>query len=390
MFLARPTSFLVLTLVLAPVGLSPALGQAAPPAAPAVPAPAVPAPAAATVPSPAVPDAAEARDRGCMLFVSSEPMGALVFVDGAQEPQRSPLLLRGLKAGLHRLKIVREGWLMKEAEVELPATSAVEFRLSPLEPRLHFEGEPALTLKGEPLRPADGVFRFSPGVLKLIPGREGLDIEPVFGRQDLLDGVRLALPLFIGLTGVLTAREIIAPPGGSFVLDPELAASALVSGGLLGCDIALEAERTSFLQSYRVGSSEAGSMEVAARSRFEAAVQAESHGDFAAALGQFEALAKDYPGSPLAPKAIFEAARLQYIAGDRAGAAESYREIVEDYPIVELYDRAVKGLADCYLAAGDTKDALDELDLLTYLGPGLSREEIELFRKSILPGPDSH
>ncbi len=317
-------------------------------------------------------------------------MGALVFVDGVQEPRRSPLLLRGLKAGLHRLTIVRAGWFMTEVALELPATSAVDFRLSPLEPRLHFEGEPALRLKGEPLRPADGVFRFSPGALQLKPGREGLDIEPIFDRQNLLDGVRLALPLFIGLTGVLTAREIIAPPGGSFVLDPELAASALISGGLLGFDIALEARRESFLESYRVGSSEAGSMEIAARSRFEAAVQAESHGDFATALGQFEAVAKDYPESPLAPKAIFEGARLQYIEGDRAGAAESYREIVEEYPVVELYDRAVKGLADCYLAAGDPKDALGELDLLTYLGPGLGRDEIELFRKSILAVPASH
>jgi hypothetical protein len=321
------------------------------------------------------------------LFVSSDPMGAKVYLDGVELAGRTPLLLRDVAAGSHRLRIEKEAWMTKEAQVEVPATNAVDFGLSPVDPALHFEGESAVRVAGQSVDPADGSFSLKAGALTLQPGRDGIDVTPVFGRQRLLDGIRFALPLFIGLTGVLTAREIYAPRKSPFVIAPELAASTLIGGGLLGWDIALEAERKSFVEQYRVEARGPESLAIVAKMKFEAAGESLIQGNFESALSQFEAIARDYPDSPIAPRAIFECAGLKYTAGDREGAAEAFRSIVQDYPLVDLYDRSLKGLADCLSAEGDAAGALAQLDLLTYLGPGLTREEIRLYRQSILDLP---
>jgi hypothetical protein len=318
-----------------------------------------------------------------VLFVSSDPMGARIFLDGQELAGPTPSLIRALPAGAHVLRVEKGGYWPQEARIETPTQISADFRLSPSEAMLHFEGEPAVRVGGRLVEPADGVIGFRSGSLALEAKRDEMTVTPIFGGQRLLDGIRFALPLFIGVAGVLTAREIFAPRPSPFVIAPELAASALIGGGLLGWDIALELRRKAFLERYRVEAREAGSLAIAARLRFEAADAELSRGAFDSARARFEAIARDYPESPIAARALFQGATLDYVAGDRRAAKEAFGRIVRDYPLLELYDRSLKGLADCLVAEGDVPGAVARLELLTYRGPGLSRDEVELYRRAL-------
>jgi tetratricopeptide (TPR) repeat protein len=330
---------------------------------------------------------AQALAAQSILFVASEPFGASVYIDGELQEGKSPLLLRGLSEGKHSVKIIKEGFLARELKIELPATQGFACALSPAEPLMHIDGEEEIRVAGKKVEEADGGIRLSTGTLTLRPTLNGIDLTPVFGGQKLIDGLEFALPLFLGLSGVLAVREIVWPRESALLVAPELVASSLIGGGLVAWDIVLEAEKKKFLASCEAQSEGPEILKLSAKLKFDEASETMVRGDFQLALERFAAIAEDYPESSLAPRALFELARLKYITGDKAGAVEDYRRIVEVYPVIELYDRALKALADCLAGSGDKEGAKAALDRMTFCGPGFSREEIESYRRSIDEAP---
>jgi len=314
------------------------------------------------------------------LFIVSEPMGAKVSLDGKALDRPSPLLLRDIGPGPHLLRFEKEGWYSQEIKTSLPGTEALQVTLVPKEPLVYVDGQDASSATASP--PADQVIRLPASGATLVPARGGLRVSPIFPRQGLLDGVNFSLPLFLGLTAVLTVREIYSPRDSNFIISPELAASALIGGGLLAWNIDLQIRRFRFLADHRPRGASMKSLSLEAKLRFDAANQALLGGDFDAALARFRELIQDYPDATIMPKALFETGRILFIKADIKGAEAAFREVAEDYPLPELHDRARKGLADCLVALGDKEGALEQLGLLTYNGAGLTREEVELYRRS--------
>ena len=341
--------------------------------------------AAATTPKPNAGAARTRTEAPAYLFVESDPLGAKLFLDGKELGHPSPILLRDLAPGEHRIRFEKEGWYAKDVVFEFPEADPLIVSLVPRAPLIYLET--AVVSKGGIDDSSAGgraasTIRLSSSPLELGAGREGMEIAPVFPRQKILDGVTFSLPLFLALTGVLTVREIYAPRSSAFAISPELAASALIGAGLLGWDIDLQIRRFHFLEGKTPSKESWRDLSLAARLRFDTASETLRGGDFESALSQFTALADEYPDDPIMPRALYETARLLFLRGDAGGAEKDFRALAEDYPMPELYDRAVKGLADCLLARGDKAGALEQLDHLTYNGSGLSREDIELYRQS--------
>lgn len=321
---------------------------------------------------------ARAQDAETHLYVVTSPFGARITLDGALLDRPSPLLLRGLPPGAHRLHVEKPGFYPADLEFSLPGETLVRVELLPRTALVYVEGP-------EPEGAVDpGVARRVSAPSSLLGvGSKGSSLGPLFPAQGLLDGVNFALPLFLGLTGVLTLREIYSPRDSSLIISPELAASALIGGGLLGWDIGLRVKKSRYLAAASEVPASWKDLALAAELRFEAAGAALRGANFDEALARFEELARDYPESSIAPKSLFESARILFLKGDAEGAKAAYRRVLDDYPLPELHDRAAKGLADCLLAAGDREGALRELEELTYDGYGLTREEMDLYLQTL-------
>ncbi len=318
---------------------------------------------------------------GSYLYLVTTPMGATVYLNGEALASPSPLLLRNMPTGSYLVRVEKDGWYDQSARIELPAERTKEFDLVPREPLAHMEGY--RTPAGEnPDARATGsaTIRFSSDALIFEPGEEGIVVAPVFPKQRLLDGVKMSLPLFLALTGVLTAREIYSPRDSDLVLAPELIASSLMGSGLFVWNVLLESERARFLRDHRIREASWEGLSLSARLRFEAAEEALAGGNFEVALSRFSELVDDYPDDPVMPRALFEIGRILIIKDDIAAAAEVYRTIAERYPLPDLHDRARKALADCLAEEGNLEGALEQLKLLSFNGSGLTREEVQLYR----------
>ena len=101
--------------------------------APAVPAAAAPRAAATPPRAPAKPEAANAAAPPSLgrLLVRSTPSGARVFVDGREEGT-TPLTVTDLERGVHRVRVVREGYATAERRITMTAGRSSQTMTVPL------------------------------------------------------------------------------------------------------------------------------------------------------------------------------------------------------------------------------------------------------------------
>ncbi len=288
--------------------------------------------------------AVSANTDNCYIFITSSPLGASVWLDGVSLNRRTPVVLKGLPAGRHKLLLRKNGFIDRETVLNTDGSGQFEFRLVSFDEALKFRG------------------------------------------QRSLDGIRLALPLFIGASAVFTAREIIWPHESSLPVEPEIIASAAVSGGLLAWDLVLESRKKSYVAALAETAAAPDSREEQAGEALAAARAVMAEGNFESALEAFNTIVSSYEGTRCAGIALYESARLSFILGDREKAEADYLRLIDTCPLPEIYDRAIKGLSDCRLAGADIQGALELLNALSYCGDCYTPEEIGLFRESMLRG----
>ncbi|HOX17435.1 MAG TPA: tetratricopeptide repeat protein [Spirochaetales bacterium] len=378
--LNRPALALAVLLAAASVAFAPpAFGEEAP--APAGTKPEAPAPGPEAAPEAAAGPATDAATgtagasepapgTGRLVFIAAEPLGGTVYIDGVRQDHFSPLLLRDFPEGAFTVRVEKEGYHPAEARIPAQGDAVLVLALVPERVEL---GLPDSGGEGSSLLLPSGTYH-------LWTGPAGLEVAAVYPRQRVLDGVRFALPAVGAVGAALAAREILAPREGDYLVSAELVAALGIGAGLLALDFVLESDRRDFLDAFRAETAPGSPDGTDALAVLQVADRALGRGDFGEALGRYEAFVEAFPDTRLSIQARLEIAGIRYLLGDLALAAELYRELTDEYPWPGLYDRAVKGRSDCALALGDPAGALELLELMSFSGGGLEREDIEIHR----------
>jgi tetratricopeptide (TPR) repeat protein len=314
---------------------------------------------------------------GGVLFVTSDPPGAAVILDGTRLDRATPVLVRGLAAGEHRVEISRPGYAAYAGEVTL-GLSAPEV-VSPSLPRTGFVAAAPgadVTIPGSDKAAAGsrlalplGTYTFSRDASRR------LSVAPVYPRQRLVDALAVGIPLFLGFATYITVES-----GGDPGMPPAAIASYATAATMIGAEAWLLGDRRRF--------------------REETALQAEAEGDAAAEQAAFDlalcllvsdrfpealaALDRIDRGSRLYPQALYKRASIHLLNGAYAAALADFDLIVRDYPLPDLYDRSLKAAADVLVEMGQYPEALDRLDRMVFLDVLYGHEEIDRYRCQVL------
>lgn len=314
------------------------------------------------------------------IFLNSDPIGAEVSAPGGRVLGRTPLVLSPSEAGwevgkTYPLRIRKTGYMDADVHVSVSGDG----------PSRHLVPLSALLASVRMGDYAEDVgYRLEYGALDLYSREDrGLRVPAIrrrYPRQGLLDGVRVALPFFLGVSALLAVSDITSPRDSGLLVSWELAGSTLVSAGLFGADLWLSRDRRRFLAAEdpaRVEWVATRSGAVGALAEARGLLDAGSPGAAAAVL---ERLIEGYPDSVLAPEATYLLGRLALSEGDAARAADLLGRVVRDLPAAEVYDKACKGLADARALQGDIPGALEALDRMAFLDPSYPPRVIELYR----------
>jgi tol-pal system protein YbgF len=86
---------------------------------------------------------------------------------------------------------------------------------------------------------------------------------------------------------------------------------------------------------------------------YDAALDQFKSANYAAAVASFQAFARTYPRSPLAPSAMYWAGNAQYALKDYRAAIATQRQLIATYPDSQKVPDAMLNIASCQLELGD-------------------------------------
>ncbi len=95
---------------------------------------------------------------------------------------------------------------------------------------------------------------------------------------------------------------------------------------------------------------------------YDSALDLFKSGNYAAAVTSFQAFARAYPKSPLAPSAIYWAGNAQYAMRDFRAAIATQRQLLAAYPDSQKVPDAMLNIASCQVELGDAAGARRTLE----------------------------
>ena len=93
--------------------------------------------------------------------------------------------------------------------------------------------------------------------------------------------------------------------------------------------------------------------DIAEQRAYDAALDQFKRANYAAAVAGFQAFARTYPRSPLAPSAMYWAGNAQYALREFRAAIATQRQLIATYPDSQKIPDAMLNIASCQLELGD-------------------------------------
>ncbi len=314
------------------------------------------------------------------LFVSSSPFGAIVVLDGRTRAETTPLIVRNLRAGRHKLTIAKAGYGAVTVSVNVTpgAASAVEESLPGELVGPIFPDGQKLSFRGKLYSYQSSYYEIPAGSYEISRSADTVAIKPIFPGQTLLTAFNVVTPTFLVAAGAAAVSQVFTYQNSDVSSLVIFSGLTLVSAML---DISLHIQKGRYMRAMTI-------TPVPLDERDEGALYAKandllSRGDLAGATQQYVDIVRGSRDSIYYPMALYQLGRIGMIQGDTMLAASELRIIVDRYPVPELYDRACKALADIDYEQGDYKSALGYLDKMAFLDKLYTRAEIDQYRAAI-------
>ena len=325
--------------------------------------------------------AADPSSKNEILFISTDPMGAVVVLDGRPLPKTTPVLLSEVKPGKHRLAITRSGYrtvtqafTAVAGKVEAVTVNLGEDFISPVLP-----SNESLAFKGRLYPYSSHYYEIPTGNYSISRNGNTVAFTPLFPGQNTLTFFNIATPILLGVAAATTVGAIFSsnsnPDWGGPIV------SYLASALSIGIDISLHVQKSRYLQTYAVTPVPRGLSTVA--QRYDKASELLTQGDLTDATDQYIAIVEQPQDSTYYPLSLYQLGRIHLIQGNVMLATAELRLIVDKYPLPEIYDKACKSLADIADAQSDYKAALGYLDRMVFFDPLYPRSQIDQYRTAL-------
>jgi tetratricopeptide (TPR) repeat protein len=321
------------------------------------------------------------------LFLESDPIGAFIEVNGVAQENFTPVLLRDLPLGEHRILVFKDGFDSVELVVKRDQSGVYQQAVSL--PRRYaamaFPEEDNLFLVNQEVESLGNQYLVKEGDYSInFDENNQLRIEPIFPEEGMLNATTWSLFGTVSLAGLMTFQDLESPWNNKIILSP----TTILTYGLLawniGYNLALRNQKDQFLRRLEASEEVNAFPPALAEILFSEGVSFQNEGNLQKALESFVGIAESYPDSRLYPSALFRMARIHTLQGLIAMAEAEYRLIATYYQQSDVYDLSQRALADLAFGKGEMNQALFHLDQITYFGNTVDEAEVAEFRAFVL------
>jgi hypothetical protein len=320
---------------------------------------------------------------GGRLFVTSDPIGAVVFIDGEQALGVTPLRIPELEAGRYQVEVRKSGFAAVQESVEVEAGGATALRLAPvpLASYARIEGPPGLRVEGVALDPEAVAVELSPGTIRIEDAPSGVALERMYPHESLRRSLLIATPALAALTAVL-AVEDVAAGDSPVIFEPGTFFSfgLTAAGAVLAVSLSIEKRNYERIPLTTVRSAERG---LGASERYALVEELFQAGLVDAALEAALDFAEEFPEAADVPRALLRAGQLNALLGNAEAADALLTVVAEEYPDPAVYNPAILALLDRALLAGDAERSRSLFERIEPGLPGISADELGFLAEEI-------
>lgn len=311
-----------------------------------------------------------------VLFISSRPLGAAVFMNETAVAGTTPVLIRDLDPGNYRIELIKEGYLATRAELAFEGgePAAVSYRLERDGIALDPEAD-SVSLNGVPVPGGESAIILDPGSYRLDYNDETLNFTPIYPQNGAIQALDILAPSVLLLGGLLMSEEFFLEYDENLTVSPVSVGLATLGAALGIADIRLRVDRREYLQSAQIRPARSEG-DAAGEKLLAEAEEILSSGATAQAASRYAEFVLAYPESHRLPEVLYSLGRLHLIEGRLDLAASEFRLILERYPAAEVFDKSCKALADYYVLNGEYQAAANVLDSIVYYDPAFTQAEI--------------
>ncbi len=326
------------------------------------------------------------------VFISSNPIGAVVIVDGKTIPARTPILLRDLAIGSHSVEIARRGYAPYRGRIEVVGEKPVTFNANLKERFIDpmFSPQQKVIIDGKTADYAQEQYQLPSGEYRIDTQDGVISIKPVFPAQQIMQVVDLATGALATASVILVAEAVVntytQPNPNNYNNNGNNGGAVgvwVVTGFAALSDVFLHIRKARYLKAYAATAVPLEQSAAGVEKSYSKAQELLASGDLGAAAELYIQIIRHNSDSLYYPRALYQLAKIHAIQGDNMLATAELRIILDKYPLPDLYDRTCKSLADISNREGDYKNALAYLDKMVFLDPLFPRAQILEYRTSI-------
>ncbi len=318
------------------------------------------------------------------VFISTAPLNAEIIIDGNFIPFKTPYLVRGISPGEHSIILLKEGYRredflidISEGEIHAISPELEELLFFPV-----FSGEDSVIWNRGADTFQNGEIALSDGSFSIYRRNDTIHIDPLFPDQNLVSAMNALFPASLLSSAVITTYDLLNPSstGHKFSTLTVLSWGAVIVSGIM--NLALNGKKNQFIR--ETGAAKIrNDKEITADNLYRQGEEALTGGNITESLTAYTEILENYRESRYFPLSLYKSARIHFLTGINILAEQEFKLLVDNYPLPEIYDKACKSLADLLYNQKKYEESLHYLDLMVFIDPFFTRNEIEVYSNEI-------
>ena len=298
------------------------------------------------------------------VFIVTSPLNCNITVNGEKQKNKTPVLLKTLNKGKHRIEISKHGYKNKKVilEVEEDTNKIINISLQ----QDFFTLNVSDNEKTKNYNLINGNYTIS--------NEDNISVEPEYPKQKYIDSLNIIIPVMGGFSAALTVNELSNPRYDDALLSPFVLSTYIVNTLFISADIMLHLNKNKFKDRYsRINHIEE---KTDLREYFILGNRSVEEGFLDEALSAYNHIIDTNTDSEFYPYALYKAGAIHMIQNNHKKASNLYDRIITEYPMPDLYDKALKNLAEISIREKKYDKAVTYLNEILYITNLYSKEDI--------------
>ncbi len=315
-----------------------------------------------------------------IMFISSSPTGAGVKIDGTKIEGTTPLLLKKLVPGKHKIEIVKNGYdnYFTTVETSKKEIKYIKPKLNAITVSIEIHDEDTILLNGIEIKNTGTPLKLPSGKYDIYREDNILYIDPIYPKQKRINVLNVFVPTLFLLSGGLTIGELVdgnrKDNDKMSFFSPLTTITYSATLSLLITDIVLHKKKIKYLETYSVTVRSLGAGGDSANDHYQKAQEFLTLNKRDKALEYYKLIINDFSDSLLMPEALYKVAKIYKIEGKNKLAIAKLKLILREFPAPEVYDKACNMMAELQ---NSKEKKVFYLKKMVFYDPLFSKQEIQ-------------